>query len=110
MIVGKTSIGSVEELNGKTFAIAQVGSQDHQLSSKVLAAKGVPEDSINYVAIGAPNVRAQALSVYGPLLAFSATRRPNSLKVMTSTRSKMPFALRSLQKAATAFANSSSNR
>jgi NitT/TauT family transport system substrate-binding protein len=61
MIVGKTSIGSVAELAGKSFAIARVGSQDHALSSKVLAAKGVGASSVNYVAVGAPNVRAQAL-------------------------------------------------
>src|SRR5579859_2896944 len=41
MIVGKSSIGSVLELTGKTFAIARVGSQDHALSTRVLAAKGV---------------------------------------------------------------------
>lgn len=61
MIVGKRSVGSVAELGGKSFAIARVGSQDHALSSKVLSVKGVPADSVNYVAIGAPNVRAQAL-------------------------------------------------
>ena len=62
MIVGKSSVGSVAELGGKSFAIARVGSQDHALSSKVLSVKGVPADSVNYVAIGAPNVRAQALA------------------------------------------------
>jgi NitT/TauT family transport system substrate-binding protein len=61
MIVGKNSIGSVAELPGKSFAIARVGSQDHALSSKVIAAKGVKGDSVNFVAVGAPNVRAQAL-------------------------------------------------
>jgi len=61
MVVGKSSIGSVEELRGRTYAIARVGSQDHALSSKVLAVKGVPSDAVNYVAIGAPNARAQAL-------------------------------------------------
>jgi NitT/TauT family transport system substrate-binding protein len=61
MIVGKSSIGSVAELSGKSFAIARVGSQDHALSSKVIGLKGVPRDSVNYVAVGAPNLRAQAL-------------------------------------------------
>jgi NitT/TauT family transport system substrate-binding protein len=61
MVVGKMSIGSVNELSGKSFAIARVGSQDHALSSKVLAAKGVAADGVSYVAIGQPNVRAQAL-------------------------------------------------
>ncbi|HEY1293599.1 MAG TPA: ABC transporter substrate-binding protein [Chloroflexota bacterium] len=61
MIVGKNSVGSVSELAGKSYAIARVGSQDHALSSKVLGVKGLPADAVNYVAIGAPNVRAQAL-------------------------------------------------
>ena len=61
MIVGKDSIGSVLELQGKSFAISRVGSQDHTLSAKVMAAKGLPPDAVKYVAVGAPNVRAQAL-------------------------------------------------
>jgi NitT/TauT family transport system substrate-binding protein len=61
MIVGKSSLGSVSDVAGKSFAIARVGSQDHALSTKVMAAKGINADSVNYVSIGAPNVRAQAL-------------------------------------------------
>lgn len=61
MIVARDNIGSVAELSGKSFAVARVGSQDHALSSKVLAAKGVPADRLSYVAIGQPSVRAQAL-------------------------------------------------
>jgi NitT/TauT family transport system substrate-binding protein len=61
MIVGKSSISSVMELTGKSFAIARVGSQDHALSTKVLVAKGLAFDAVSYVAIGQPNVRAQAL-------------------------------------------------
>ncbi|HEV7665491.1 MAG TPA: ABC transporter substrate-binding protein [Chloroflexota bacterium] len=61
MIVGKSSIGSVKELSGKSYAIARVGSQDHALSTKVLAAKGVAADALSFVAVGQPNVRAQSL-------------------------------------------------
>jgi NitT/TauT family transport system substrate-binding protein len=61
MIVGKSSLGSVSDVAGKSFAIARVGSQDHALSTKVMTAKGLNADSVNYVSIGAPNVRAQAL-------------------------------------------------
>jgi len=61
MIIGKTSLGSVTELAGKSFAVSRVGGQDHALSTKVLSAKGVSPDGVNYVSIGAPNVRAQAL-------------------------------------------------
>ena len=39
MIVGKDSLGSILELQGKSFAIARVGSQDQTLSAKVMAAK-----------------------------------------------------------------------
>ena len=60
MIVGKNSVGSVTELAGRSFAIARVGSQDHSLSAKVLAARGLAADAVSYVAIGQPNVRAQA--------------------------------------------------
>src|SRR5262249_31057414 len=61
MIVGKASIGSVNELTGKSFAVSRVGGQDHALSTKVLAARGVAPDAVSYVSIGAPNIRAQAL-------------------------------------------------
>jgi NitT/TauT family transport system substrate-binding protein len=61
MIVGKDSLGSILELQGKSFAIARVGSQDHTLSAKVMAAKGLQPDAVSYVAVGAPNLRAQAL-------------------------------------------------
>jgi NitT/TauT family transport system substrate-binding protein len=61
MIVGKSSIGSVNELSGKSFAVSRVGGQDHALSTKVLSSRGVAPSELNYVAIGAPNVRAQAL-------------------------------------------------
>src|SRR6202165_5411114 len=40
MIVGKSSIGSVLELTGKSFAIARVGSQEHALSPKGVGGKG----------------------------------------------------------------------
>lgn len=61
MIVGKSTIGSAMELQGKSFAVAQVGSQDYALSSKVLATRGVGSDALSYVAVGAPTQRAQAL-------------------------------------------------
>ncbi len=61
MIVGKSSIASVKELTGKSFAVSRVGGQDHALSIKVMAANGLTPDSVSYVSIGAPNIRAQAL-------------------------------------------------
>jgi len=61
MIVGKSSIASVKELSGKSFAVSRVGGQDHALSTKVMAANGLNPDSVSYVSIGVPNIRAQAL-------------------------------------------------
>jgi NitT/TauT family transport system substrate-binding protein len=61
MLVGQAPIDSVSELRGKSFAIARVGSQDHALSARVLASRGVPATAVNFVAVGAPNLRAQAL-------------------------------------------------
>src|SRR5437879_2449950 len=61
MIVGKSSIASDKELSGKSFAVSRVGGQDHALSTKVIAANGLNADSVSYVSVGAPNIRAQAL-------------------------------------------------
>src|SRR5207302_3618738 len=61
MIVGNSSIASVKELSGKSFAVSRVGGPDHALSTKVMAANGLNADSVSYVSIGAPNIRAQAL-------------------------------------------------
>ena len=56
-------------------------------------------------------VRANNLqSVVARVLSFSATRRPNSLNVITITRSRLPCPLRSSTNALTESANSLSNR
>lgn len=62
LIAGKTDIASVADLDGRSFGIGRVGSLDHSLSSKVLASKGVDPATLEFVAIGQPNVRAQALA------------------------------------------------
>jgi NitT/TauT family transport system substrate-binding protein len=51
----------VAELSGKSFAVSRIGGQDDALSKKVMASKGIAPDKVNFVAIGAPNLRAQAL-------------------------------------------------
>jgi NitT/TauT family transport system substrate-binding protein len=61
MIVGKNSYGSVGELSGKSYAVSRLGGQDDALSRKVMTSRGLAPDSVNFVSIGAPNVRAQAL-------------------------------------------------
>jgi NitT/TauT family transport system substrate-binding protein len=90
MIVGKSSFGSVAELAGKSFGISRVGGQDHALSNKVMAARGPGADKVNYVAIGAPNVRAQALvagQVDGTTMSLATwvtVQNEKSLKVLVN--------------------------
>ena len=45
-----------------SFAIGRVGSLDHTLSVAVLRSRGVDPDTLSFVAIGQPSVRAQALA------------------------------------------------
>jgi NitT/TauT family transport system substrate-binding protein len=62
MIAGRDEVKSLADLSGKNFAVARVGSLDHLLTARVLDAGGVKSDTLKYVAIGAPAVRAQALA------------------------------------------------
>lgn len=61
VIVAKNDIASVADLAGRAFGVGRVGSLDHSLSMKVLAGEGLDTDTMDVVAIGQPNVRAQAL-------------------------------------------------
>ena len=61
MMVGRDSVGSLGELRGKGYAISRVGSEDHSLALTVLRAKGIDSSEINFIALGIPNVRVQAL-------------------------------------------------
>jgi NitT/TauT family transport system substrate-binding protein len=61
VIAAKDDIETVDDLAGRTFAVGRVGSLDHSLSMKVLASQGLDTDSLDVLAIGQPNVRAQAL-------------------------------------------------
>lgn len=63
LIAAKTDITSIEDLVGRSYAIADNGSLDHALSQAVLRSFGIAEDGPDYVAIGAPAVRVQALAV-----------------------------------------------
>ncbi|MFT4150357.1 MAG: ABC transporter substrate-binding protein [Paracoccaceae bacterium] len=60
-LVAGHGLASVKDLNGKRFGIGRVGSVDHLLSLRVLAAQGVDTDSLQLVALGQPQARAQAL-------------------------------------------------
>ncbi len=62
MIAGKKSIAAVKDLNGKVFGVARVGSADYALSRVVLKKLGADVDSLRYLAVGQPPVRAQALA------------------------------------------------
>lgn len=62
LIAAKDDIATVADLAGHSFGIGRVGSLDHSLSGKVLASEGVDTGKLDFVAIGQPNVRAQALA------------------------------------------------
>lgn len=61
LIASKDTIATPAELAGKSFGIGRPGSLDQSLSTRVMASKGVDIDGIEFVALGQPNVRAQAL-------------------------------------------------
>lgn len=62
LIASKDDIKTLNDLVGRSFAIADNGSLDHTLTEAVLTASNVPVDGPKYVAIGAPSARAQALA------------------------------------------------
>jgi len=62
LIASKSEIATPDQLSGKSFAVGRLGSLDHTLSTKVLQTKGVDTESLKFVGIGQPSVRAQALA------------------------------------------------
>ena len=63
MIVSRDSIASPRDLRGAIYAISRVGSEDHSLALTVLKANGVEPSEINFLTLGVPTVRVQALVV-----------------------------------------------
>lgn len=61
VIAAKKTIASPKELAGKTFGVARIGSVDYDMSRAVFTKLGVDPDSVRYLAIGQPAVRAQSL-------------------------------------------------
>jgi NitT/TauT family transport system substrate-binding protein len=61
VIAAKKNIGKIGDLAGKTFGVARVGSVDYEMTRVVLTKLGVNPDSVQYLAIGQPDVRAQSL-------------------------------------------------
>jgi NitT/TauT family transport system substrate-binding protein len=62
LIAAKEDVAAPQDLAGRAFGVGRVGSLDHSLSAMVLAAFDVDVDALDFVAIGQPNVRAQALA------------------------------------------------
>jgi NitT/TauT family transport system substrate-binding protein len=62
LIAARDEIKSVNALQGKTFAVARIGSVDHSLTVLALKALGVNPANIAFIAIGTPSTRAQALA------------------------------------------------
>jgi NitT/TauT family transport system substrate-binding protein len=61
MIVARDNVATLGDLKGKPYAISRVGSEDHALAMTIMAARGVDKSEVNFVAVGVPNVRVQAL-------------------------------------------------
>ncbi len=62
LIASKKGIGRPKDLEGKVFGVARVGSVDYALARLALGRLGVNVDRIQYLAVGQPPVRAQALA------------------------------------------------
>jgi NitT/TauT family transport system substrate-binding protein len=62
LIAAKDGVGAVKDLEGKSFGVGRVGSVDYGLSRAVLAGQGVDIDKMQFVALGQPSQRAQALA------------------------------------------------
>lgn len=61
LIAAKDEIATPADLAGRSFGIGRPGSLDQSLSTRVMAANGVDTSAVEFVALGQPNVRAQAL-------------------------------------------------
>ena len=61
LIAARDEIKSVQALQGKSFAVARLGSVDHTQSMLTLKALGINPTSLTVLAMGVPTTRAQAL-------------------------------------------------
>jgi NitT/TauT family transport system substrate-binding protein len=62
LIAAKGALAAPKDLEGKVFGVARVGSADYTLSRVVLQKLGVDVSKLQYLVIGQPEVRAQALT------------------------------------------------
>jgi ABC-type nitrate/sulfonate/bicarbonate transport system substrate-binding protein len=60
-VVAESSISSVRDLRGKRFAISDPGGQQHNQIRLLAGKAGINPDEIQFLAVGGPNDRAQAL-------------------------------------------------
>jgi NitT/TauT family transport system substrate-binding protein len=61
MVISRDNIGSLEELRGKSFAVARIGSYDDTLAKQFFRVRGLDPSELQLLALGDPNVRIQAL-------------------------------------------------
>lgn len=62
LIACQEDVESAADMAGRSFGVARVGSLDYTLSSMVMNANEVSPDNVEFVAIGAPPARAEALA------------------------------------------------
>ena len=62
VIVAKKDISAPKQLEGKVFGVGQIGSVDYVQSRMALAELGVKIDSLRFLPVGQPMIRAQALA------------------------------------------------
>jgi NitT/TauT family transport system substrate-binding protein len=61
VIIAAKSVGSLKDLEGKSYAISAPNSQSHLLAKIVASKNGVDPDKINFVAVGSPADRGRAV-------------------------------------------------
>lgn len=61
IVASKDDIATPADLDGRSFGIGRPGSLDQSLSTRVMIANGIDMNAVEFVALGQPNVRAQAL-------------------------------------------------
>lgn len=106
LIAGKEDIKTVADLKGRAFGVADNGSLDYNLTQAML--RGTNSEEPNFVAIGAPDVRVQALAAgridattvsFGTYLSIADTPgihivvQPDELSKYTPSPTKLVSAL-----------------
>jgi NitT/TauT family transport system substrate-binding protein len=108
LVAGKEDIKTAADLAGRSFAIADVGSLDHNLTVALIRANNVGDPA--FVPVGAPDVRVQALAAgrvdattvsFGTYLSIADTPgihvivQPQEMSSYLPSPTKLVFALES---------------